>query len=64
MERTPTTVRLSPYEKRLLRTAARRDGEEYWSTWLREVALERAVERLEEELPELKREEDEALRGE
>lgn len=53
MERTPTTVRLSPYEKRLLRTAARRDGEEYWSTWLREVGLERAVERLEEDLPEL-----------
>lgn len=53
MKRNVRNVRLSPREKQLLETAARRKGIG-WSTWLREAALDASVELLEEEHPDLK----------
>lgn len=49
MARTPTTVRLSDAEKRILRAAAERRGTTY-GRYLREAALEAAVDVLETEL--------------
>lgn len=57
MKRNVRNVRLSPREKQLLETAARRKGMG-WSTWLREAALDASVEVLEEEHPDLEREGD------
>lgn len=53
MKRNVRNVRLSPREKQLLETAARRKGMG-WSTWLREAALDASVKLLEEEHPDLR----------
>lgn len=53
MPRDPTTVRFSSAERRLLEAAAERQGETR-GAWIREAAVERSVEVLEEELEELR----------
>jgi len=55
MRRKPTSICLNEREKRIIKRAAERENSAY-TTWLRDVALDHALDLLEEELEEVREE--------